>query len=550
MPTVDESGDAGAAAAGAGDGFGFFDAKCRVGRHLTLQQGGPHTAEDLVAELDRYGIAEALVLDPLSRENHPDDGNRRILEVTARQPRLRPAWSALPAHGADEQARPAEFLASMRRNRVGALFLFPRQYRFSLADWCVDAFLEPLAEAGVPVFIDFNEIGAGARGGCDQTEWEAVVGLCRRWPGLPVIATEYRIRRTQRMIYRALDACPNLRLELSGYWLHRGIEYLTAQWGAERLLFGSNWPEFGAHMTLATLTTADISDADKRKIAGGNLRQLIRWCDDRPPEPVRFDPPADEFAAFGRTGQRPAHMTFRDCHGHLGGRACHYHLPGCTLDGIVRDMDRLGVLTVCAFGFTGVFSDETPGNALVAEAVRRYPDRFVGFTQLNPHRGEADMLRQLERGARNGMRGIKLIPHYQGYPQEGPLIDVACRWAHERKQIILNHHWGSVEQVERLTAQYPNACFIQGHTSTAYAQLMKVRPNLFVCSCPLVPPSACEDTVAAIGADRLLFGSDLQDLPIAWGLGPILFARIPVEQKKQILGGNLQRILREYSLKA
>ncbi|NLW50640.1 MAG: hypothetical protein GXY85_07310, partial [Candidatus Brocadiaceae bacterium] len=46
----------------------------------------------------------------------------------------------------------------------------------------------------------------------------------------------------------------------------------------------------------------------------------------------------------------------------------------------------------------------------------------------------------------------------------------------------------------------------------------------------------------------LLFGSDLQDLPIAWGLGPILFARLPVEQKRMILGGNLRRLLTEYSL--
>jgi predicted TIM-barrel fold metal-dependent hydrolase len=54
--------------------------------------------------------------------------------------------------------------------------------------------------------------------------------------------------------------------------------------------------------------------------------------------------------------------------------------------------------------------------------------------------------------------------------------------------------------------------------------------------------------VEKIGAERLLFGSDLQDLPIAWGLGPILFSRLPVESKRLILGGNLRRILEQYSL--
>jgi uncharacterized protein len=196
-----------------------------------------------------------------------------------------------------------------------------------------------------------------------------------------------------------------------------------------------------------------------------------------------------------------------------------------------------------------VFSDEQPGNDLVAEAVRRYPDHFVGFTMLNPHRGREAMLAELERGAQMGLRGIKLIPYYQSYPEEGPLIDVACQWAHERRQIILNHSWGSAAQMARLLSTYPNACFITGHTTTAYAEIMREHPHLFVCSCPLLGPRACEGMVQAIGADRLLFGSDLEDLPIAWGLGPILFARLRPEDKRKILGGNLQRILASYSLK-
>jgi len=125
---------------------------------------------------------------------------------------------------------------------------------------------------------------------------------------------------------------------------------------------------------------------------------------------------------------------------------------------------------------------------------------------------------------------------------------VACQWAHERHQVIVDHHWGSAAQLERLLATYPNACYFTGHATTEYADLMRRYPNLYVCTCPLLGPRACEEMVAAIGADRLLFGSDLQDLPIAWGLGPILFARLPAPDKRLILGQTLQRILSEYSL--
>jgi len=526
--------------------WNVLDAACVVGRHLKLQAEGLHTAADLLAEMDHFGIAEALVLDSLSLEHHPADGNKRILEVAGSSARLHPAWTLLPPGTFEEQPEPTRLLEQMREHRVGAVWLLPDQYRFSLSGWCMDALLETLAAAHVPVFVRAGIISP-PRPDLDLTDWDAIVGLCRRWPRLPVIVSEYRIRASQRSAYRALEACANLHLELSGLWVYRSIEYITRHWGAERLIFGSNWPTFGQGMTLAALTAAEINDEDKRKIAGDNLRRLLSWCEPTHAS-VQPTPPADRFIEFGRTGQRPPSMRFWDCHGHLGGTFAQHHVPYGSLDQTVAEMDRMGVEKVCAFSFAGVTGDETFGNDVVAEAVRRFPDRFVGFTLLNPHRGRDEMLRELERCAKLGLRGIKLIPFYQDYPREGPLIDVACRWAHDHKQIILNHNWGSPQQVERLVGEYPDACFLTGHATAAYAEVMKRYRNLYVCSCALLSPRLCEDLVAAIGADRLLFGSDLQDLTIAWGLGPILFARLSEADKQLVLGGNLERILSRYSL--
>ena len=523
----------------------LFDANCRVGRHLELREGGLHTPADLLAEMDHHGIAEALVMDPIGCEQHPQAGNERVLSVTQHQTRFHPAWSAIPP-GAGEQPDPEALVEAMQREKVGALFLFPNRFKFNLSDWCIDALVEPLADAGVPLFINYNAAGP-AGGAMDMTDWKDVVALCRRHPNLPVIVSEHRIRRSQRLIYRALDACPGLHIELSGYWLYHGVEYITRRWGAERLIFGSNWPTFGPHMTLAMLSMASIPESDKRLIAGDNLRGLINWCDIQHPCDTEIPQATDSYVAFGRSGEHPEAMRFADCHGHIGPHANHYHIPDAALDDVVEGLDRLGVDKVCVFGFTGVFSDEQPGNDHTARAVARYPDRFIGFTMLNPHRGEAGMLAELERGAAMGLRGVKLIAHYQGYPEDGPLIDVACRWAHERHQIILNHNWGPVQNLSRLMDRYPNACYLTGHTTTAYADLMTTHSNLYVCSCPLLSPRACEDVVAQIGADRLMFGSDLEDLPPPWGLGPILFARIPEEQKRLILGDNLRKVLETYS---
>jgi len=434
---------------------------------------------------------------------------------------------------------------------VGLVYLLPGQYRYNLSDWCIDELLEPLAEAHVPVMVCQYEIAHSSDRG-DQTDWNAVVAMCKRWPKLPVIVTEWRVRRSQRLIYKALDACENLHIEMSGYFLHRGVEYITRRWGSNRLVFGSNWPDFNHGQTYAVLTRAEVSDEDKRAIAGDNMRRLMAWCEPKHPT-VRMKPASDAFVAMGRGGRVPAGFHIRDCHGHVGGKACHYHLPDGTLEQTVAEMDRHGVDKACVFSFSGVFSDEKYGNDIVANVVKRYPDRFVGFTLVNPHRGQDEMRRELERCAKKGLRGVKLIPHYHGYPEAGPNIEVACRWAHERRQIVLNHDWGEAKTLERFMSRYHDACYVIGHSFHFewYMDQFRRYPNLFLCSCPLWEgPRDCERVVSAIGADRLMFGSDLQDLPIAWGLGPILFARIKPEEKKLILGDNLKQILARYSLEA
>ncbi len=526
-----------------------FDAHCMVGRHLKLGPGDLYTADHLLSEMNHYGIAEAMVVDSLSRENHPFDGNRRILKTTDRHPRLHRAWSVLPTVLEETGRTSDEFVKEMASHDVRALMLYPNQYFFNLSDWSIDQLMESVSKRNVPVFINPSE--ANGRGSADATDWQGIIDLCRRWPKLQVVISEGRIRRSQRLLYKAFDRCENLHLELSGYWLHRGIEYITERWGAERLVFGSGWPKYGQHMTLVNLTTAQIDDADKKKIAGDNLRKLLGWNTPVPDIKVNFSKPADEFVAYGRTGIRPEKMTFYDVHGHLGEHNAHYHVPDARVEKVVADLHHYGLDKVCVFSFSGVYSDEQFGNDIIAGAAKTYPDSFVGFTLLNPLRGKEEMVKELERTNKKGLRGIKLIPTYHGYPVDGDLLEVACQWAHQHRQIIINHDWGSAAHIEALVSKYPNACFVAGHSYRfkEYRDVFKKYPNLFICSCPLLTPGACEEMVQVVGADRLMFGSDLLDLPIGWGLGPILFARIGADEKRLILGDNLRKVLSVYSQK-
>jgi len=523
----------------------YFDALCFLGRSVYTREGQPETAEQLLAAMDHYGIHDALVVDTLSAESSPRAGNQRILDRTRQHPRLHPAWAGLMTHSR-ELPPPRDLVAQMREQDVGALFLFYGQFDIRLDDWGIDDLAAELQASRVPLFLCATNYREAGR--IDTTDWRGVVDLCHRFPGLPVVVTESRVYKSQRAVYAALAACPNLKVDISSLWLHQRVEFICQEFGADRLVWASLLPKRNPGGLLMQVNYSDISEQELAQIAVGNMRQLLSWNDKvhvvgdqaKLPEPVD---------ALHRTARERLSLRgeeFHDCHGHIGWSSPH-HVVNVGLPEMVGEMDKFGIRTCCVFSLEGVMGDETYGNDEVAKAVREYPERFLGFTLVNPNHGTAAMRRELARGQAMGLRGIKLICDYQGYPAEGPLVDVACEFAHQHGQFILNHNWGSADQMRRLCTTYPNACFITGHTTLAFADLAKEVDNLFICTCPCIDWDYTEKLVAAYGADRILFGSDLTDLPIGWGMGQILYAKIPESDKRKIMGGNLRSLLARYS---
>jgi len=520
----------------------FLDAHCVLGRHGHWRAPQPATAPELLSVMDHYGIAGALVTDCLSRETDAAAGNARVLELTRGQPRLLPAWVLVPS-ASGETCAPGRLVAEMRRAGVKAAFLCPGTYAHGLEHWEVDDTLAALAEARVPVFIAGEEgyPGWGDPGGADALDVDAVLRMAQRHPTLPIVMTAFRFRRSCRRIWQAMQAARNLYIELSGYWLYRPIEFLCKHVGPERLLFGTRLPVFDPAAATTTVRYAEVAARALELVAGENLRRLLCWdgevWQELSPPPLA---PVDCFHRIALERGDLKGQGFMDCHGHLG-QYHHYRVPEGSPAELVREMERLGVEAACLFSLSGVSGDDAYGNDLVIEAQRRYPSRIVGFAFPGTFRPVEDFTAEIERCLAAGLRGIKL------YTGEAELLEAACRIADRERLLVLNHGWGDAEFLLDLARRYPRACFVQGHTTTAYTEVTRQVDNVYICTCPLIAFGDTERYVRAYGADRLLFGSDISDLPVQWGLGPILHARIGEEEKRAILGGNLRRLLATHS---
>lgn len=237
-----------------------------------------------------------------------------------------------------------------------------------------------------------------------------------------------------------------------------------------------------------------------------------------------------------------------DAHTHIGERSLIYHLPDSSAADLVCEMDRIGVDKAITFSFAGITSDFVFGNDVCASAVNAYPDRFIGFALVNPHY-HTEIQKELERCREMGLRGIKLIADYQRYPVEGPGLFPAYEYAHENSWMILSHNWGPPAFLDKLATTFSNACFIIGHypgPADIYGEVIRKHDNVYQCTCAALNFGDIEALVDSTPSDKIVFGSDMPDLPLMFSLAPILYARISDDVERAIIGLNAKAMIERW----
>jgi hypothetical protein len=242
----------------------FFDCNTSVGR-----AGYPHLADNqdaagLEREMEIAGIEEALVSHVVAREGHPPLGNALLEKEIAGRPNLHPVWVLLPHH-TGEMPPPDDLLAEMREKGVKAVRLYPGRARhsFSLADWCCGSLLDVLDAARLPLLVDIEVVS-----------WEDVFALLNTYQRLPVVVSNCSYRHN-RFLYPLWERFDNLYVETCRFLGAGTVEDVVRRFGAGRLLFGSNMPQYTGTAIVARITYADIPPEDKEAIASGNLKRLL-----------------------------------------------------------------------------------------------------------------------------------------------------------------------------------------------------------------------------------------------------------------------------------
>ena len=212
---------------------------------------------------------------------------------------------------------------------------------------------------------------------------------------------------------------------------------------------------------------------------------------------------------------------------------------------------------VLVYGFRPNAAQLRAINNESATVARLHPEYFTAFVYLNPRLGERATMAEAERcAALPGFRGIKLEAACNS---AHPCMRHVAKAARTFNFPVLQHSWSTSNMVRDRSYQSdpvdtalfarrnPDVTVIMAHlTGIGFRGVLEAKglPNLYVDTSGGWPEEELvEFAVEQLGADHLLYGSDIPVRENAITIGRILGAKISAADKHRMLFGNTARLL-------
>ena len=209
------------------------------------------------------------------------------------------------------------------------------------------------------------------------------------------------------------------------------------------------------------------------------------------------------------------------------------------------------------------------GNDYTASIVQRYPDRFMGFASVDPHKGKAAVL-EMERSVKDlGLRGLKLHPISQAFfPNDirfYPLWEKCAELGvpvlfHSGQTAVgaglpggggLKLKYAQPIHIDDVAADFPSLNIIMAHPGVPWQEeqlsIALHKPNVFIDLSGWSPKYFRPILVQyanSILQDKVLYGSDFPALtPERW-LRDFEGLELKPEVRQKILLDNAKKLLK------
>lgn len=209
-----------------------------------------------------------------------------------------------------------------------------------------------------------------------------------------------------------------------------------------------------------------------------------------------------------------------------------------------------GIKKLLLSSFRGIVDDFTLGNRETIEACRVNPYMFPVAT-INPHRflGLNQELAELEK---EGVKVFRFFPDYQHWPYRFAPFNRVLRSLNSGSLIILparigeHHNNGVISEIGELAGEFGFNFIITGVYYGDLAEAIVVaqeHTNVFIETSLVNSPDGIEILTEHLGAEKLVYGSQMPLNYVSASLYPIMNARISDKDKERILCKNIIGLL-------
>lgn len=246
----------------------FIDCDCLVGEPIVpLEHGIRPDPADLLREMDRLHIIKALVRHRACAECNPLVGNEALLKEIPHNDRLLPVKMVVP-EGERPGFDPEAMVAGIAGAGFQAVWIHPKsgENPYPLRPWCAGKLLSALEEWHIPTLIQYDTV--------DLDELHETLQI---FPRLPVLLLNIPRLGRHRVIWALAQEHSNLYLCISpGFEVLDGISGLCRLIGAERLVWGSGYPESEGGAAVTNLVYSGISRHEQEQIACNTIEKLLK----------------------------------------------------------------------------------------------------------------------------------------------------------------------------------------------------------------------------------------------------------------------------------
>jgi len=239
-----------------------------------------------------------------------------------------------------------------------------------------------------------------------------------------------------------------------------------------------------------------------------------------------------------------------------------------SLDELARDYESIDTVAVLlAWDAETATGRPRVPNALVANAVRDYSGRFVGFGSVDPLKGES-AVDELEAIAAEGLKGIKLHPSLQAFAPDDERFWPLFERCEELGLAALFHtgtsgigagqpggqgirlDYARPIRLDAVAAAFPNLNVIAAHFGYPWhLELLAIalhKTNVYIDISGWAPKYIPTEVVREMKGrlqNQFLFGSDYPFIQPARCLEELATLEIPDPALQKILAGNGKRLL-------